>query len=912
MNPQKIPGLHFLIFAAGALGLLATSACSVSPNAVAQDDVPRYATTLSFGWQLLDAPRVPEAGAVISSAAYAPKNWYKATVPGTVLTSLVNDGVYPEPLYGENNRPDKIPEYLSRMGYWYRTQFTAPTDYAGRQVWLNFAGINYTAEVWLNGIKVGDIRGAFARGIFNVTELLKFGASNVLAVKISSPPDPSNHAEKTIAAGTGVNGGILSKDGPTFICTQGWDWIPVIRDRDVGIWQNVTLTASGPVVLLDPYVYSHLPLPRTDSADVSIEATVQNVSNMPQTGVLRGKLGDVAFEAAPVTLQPKETQTIKLSPENTPVLHLQNPHLWWPNGFGDPFLYPLHLSFDIANATSDTRDLNVGIREITYALPGSDNLAISVNGVPVFAKGGDWGIDEAMKREPRERLEAQIRYHREANYTMIRNWVGQSTSEDFYDLCDKYGIMLWDEFFQPNPSDSGRTDARDGSQDIPDIQLYLANAREKVLRYRNHPSIALWCGRNEGDPSPQELADGLSALFKELDPNRLYHPNSNDGAGVRSGGPYSWRTPEQFYTFPAAEAFKTELGSVSIPTLDSIHAMMPEKDWWPVTNDDWAEHDLTRGAQEGRGRNTPLYVDGIGARYGTVASLPDFARKAQLTDYETFRAMYEGRFAKLFAPTTAVLTWMSNPAQPSTVWQIYSYDLEPFGSFFGVKKACEPIHVQMNQSDFHVMVINQLPQPLIGLTARVRVYNLDGTLKYDQTTPVATAPGSAATDAGAIAFPDDVSAVHFVKLELRNSQGKLLSENFYWRGVKPDDLTALDTLPDVALGATIARRDANGQCVLDVTLTNPAKTVALMAHLQLRKASDHTRVLPVDYSDNYISLLPGETRTISISADSKDLGDDQPLVTLDGWNTTTDSKNFPGASIAANADALVKRPTPAN
>jgi hypothetical protein len=893
----------------------ATALALVSLAAPARAANDKAVLTLASGWQLRDAPRVPETGDILSTAAYTPKEWYPATIPGTVLTSLVNDGVYPEPLYGENNRPDKIPEYLSRMSYWYRTQFTVPADYASQQIWLNFDGINYTAEIWVNGKKAGEMHGAFVRGIFNVTALVKPGETAVLAVKINPAPDPSDHPEKTAAAGTGPNGGLLSKDGPTFLSTQGWDWIPVIRDRDTGIWQKVTLSATGPVVLQDPYVTTSLPLPKTDSADVSVEVAVQNISDAPQTGVLHGKLGDTAFQSAPVTLQANETQTIKLTPAATPQLHLLNPKLWWPNGFGDPNLYPLHLSFDLGNRPSDIRDLNVGIRQISYALAGSDNLALVVNGVPVFAKGGDWGMDEAMKREPRERLEAQIRYHKEANYTMIRNWVGQSTSEDFYDLCDKYGIMLWDEFFQPNPSDSGRGNRpNDGSDDIHDIPQYLANAREKVLRYRNHPSIALWCGRNEGDPAPQELADGLAAMFHELDPNRLYHPNSNDGAGVKSGGPYSWRTPEQFYTFPATEAFKTELGSVSIPTLESIKAMMPEKDWWPLDNDDWAEHDLTRGAQEGRNR-APMFLDAINTRYGPTNSLEDFARKSQLADYEAFRAMYEGRFAKLFAPSTAVLTWMSNPSQPSTVWQIYSHDLEPLASLFGVKKACEQIHVQMNQNNFHVMVINQLPQPLAALKLRTRVLNLDGAVVLDQTTPVAAAPGSAATDTGAIAFPANVSPAHFVKLELRDAKDNLLSENFYWRGVNAGDLTALDTLPDVALGAKIARRDAKGQCILDVTLTNPAKTVAVMAHLQLHKQSDNSRVLPVSYSDNYISLLPGESRTITISAASADLGGAQPLVALDGWNVTTSNQTFPGnggASIAPNTPAIVKRATAAN
>ncbi len=905
MHPNRLRlsfALLFLLAAgfSGCASLVQTGSSASTQNAP---------LTLSSGWQLMDTGRATESGEVISTPGYTPKNWYRATVPGTVLTSLVNDGVYPEPLYGENNRPNIIPDYLCRLSYWYRTQFTVPSEYAGQEVWLNFAGINYLAEVWVNGHKAGDIKGAFARGIFDVTSLVKAGETAVIAVKILPPLHPADPLEQTVALGLGPNGGILSKDGPTFICTQGWDWIPGIRDRDMGIWQKVTLSASGPVVLQDPYVVTHLPLPRTDSADVSIEVAVQNVSDLPQTGALAGTFGNFSFTSAAVTLAPKSTQTIKLTPANAPVLHLTHPRLWWPNGFGEPNLYALHLEFDVNEKPSDARDLNVGVREVTYSIPNSQYLTICVNGVPVFAKGGDWGMDEAMKREPRERLEAQIRYHREANYTIIRNWVGQSTSEDFYDLCDRYGIMIWDEFFEPNPSDSGRTNRNDGSEDVLDVPLYLANVREKVLRYRNHPSIALWCGRNEGDPAPAAVADGLAAIIKELNPDRLYHPNSNDGAGVKSGGPYAWRAPEAFYSGSGRNAplepFKTEIGSVSIPTIESIYGMMPKKDADALPpNDDWAEHDLARGADNG---NT--YPQTLATRYGAFNTLPDFVRKAQLANYEAFRAMYEGRFAKLFAPTSALITWMSNPAQPSTTWQIYSYDLEPFSSLFAVKKACEPIHVQMNQNDFHVMVINHLPAALASLHTRVRVYNLDGSLKLDQMTPVAAAPGSTATDADAINFPAEVSAVHFVKVELFDAQNKLLSDNFYWRGVSADDLTALDSLPTVNLTANIVRHDAGGKCILEVTLTNPAPTIALMAHLQLRREQSNQRVLPVHYSDNYISLLPGESKTISIAADSKDLAGEKPLVVLDGWNVNTAAQTFPGldggADFAPNTEAMV-------
>jgi beta-mannosidase len=346
--------------------------------------------------------------------------------------------------------------------------------------------------------------------------------------------------------------------------------------------------------------------------------------------------------------------------------------------------------------------------------------------------------------------------------------------------------------------------------------------------------------------------------------------------------------------------FKTEIGPVSIPTLESIRTMMPEKDWNPIPlNDDWAEHDLATGADSG---NT--YPQTLATRYGAIANLPEFVRKAQLANYEAHRALYEGRFARLFNPSNAVFLWMSNPSQPSFTWQIYSYDLEPFGSFFGAKKACEPVHIQMNQNDFHVMVINHTPQPLDRLQAMVRVFNLDGTSNYIHSATVFAKP-SAAIDLGPIEFPSDVSPVHFVKVELRGLNDRLISDNFYWRSLpgRADNFTELDQLPMVTLDTKVVRRLGEGKCLLDVTLTNPSNSIALMAHVQLRRQSTNQRVLPVYYSDNYVSLIPGESRTISIEA--ADLGKDKPLVVVDGWNVTTKEQAFRDVSIAPNTDAIV-------
>lgn len=872
----------WLVFAGVVLGVM------VPVAAVAKNAAPAAATVmLASGWQLQDVAKVPERGAEVSAAGFKTAGWYTATVPGTVLTTLVNNHVYPEPLYGENNRPENIPESLNKTSYWYRTVVEVPKDYKGKHVWLNFDGINYSAEVWVNGAQVGVTRGAFIRGRFDISANVKAGKTAVVAVLVMPQPDPGVPHEHTLRDGLGKNGGLTAIDGPTFLSTIGWDWLPAIRDRDTGIWQKVFLSATGPVVVKDPLVTTDLPLPETISAEVEVSATVENVTDQQQTGVLKGAIEDIAFERE-VTLAPRSSQVVSFDTTTVPTLHMIHPRLWWPNGYGPQNLYKLHLSFEVGKETSDAQDVMFGVRKITYTVPGSDNLAISVNGVPVFIRGGDWGLDEAMKRIPRERLEAQIRMHQLAGMNMIRNWVGQSTGEDFYELCDKYGILLWDEFFQPNPSDG---------PDPTDIPTYMANVRDKILRYRNHPSIAVWCARNEGYP-PENIDQLLRKLMAELEPTRLYQPSSTAGHGVHSGGPYHWRTPREFYDVDAP--FKTETGSVSVPTLESIHGMMPEKDWETI-NDDWAEHDFAKGAS-----GSDTYPAVLAGRYGKVANLADFVRKAQLMNYEAFRAMYEGRNAALFHPATGVITWMSNPAQPSFVWQIYHYDLEPNASLFAVKKAAEMVHVQFNEATAELQVINNLPTAVTGAVAHLSVYNLDGSVGYQHDYPVTAAP-DVATSLGAVDLPATLSSVYFLKLELRDATGKMLSDNFYWRAQAEhqDDLTDLGKLPVVALAAQVARADADDKALVTVTLHNPATTVAVMAHLQLRRKSGE-RVLPVYYSDNYVSLVPNETRVITIEADLKDLAGEDAAVVVDGWNVGVVPATASGVSVGLNVEAQVE------
>ncbi|MGD0179407.1 MAG: sugar-binding domain-containing protein [Terriglobales bacterium] len=839
------------------------------------------------GWQMQDSAKVAAAAPIISTSAFQSQGWYAATVPGTVLTTLVNDGVYPEPLYGENMRA--IPESLNKTSYWYRTTFMVPAAFKGRHTWLHFGGINYSAEIWVNGRQAGTMRGAFIRGDFDVSEFVKPGRHAVLAVLVSPQPHPGVPHEHTIALGVGKNGGETAIDGPTFLSTIGWDWLPAVRDRDTGIWLPVTMDSTGPIVVKDPFITADLSA-SYDNADLHISATLENKSAKPVTGTLAGIIQlqnsqehEITFHQS-VTIAANGTEAVALDSKSTPELHLSDPKLWWPNGYGAQNLYTLTLRFDVGNKSSDSATRQFGIRKIEYQVADSENLTLSVNGVRVMARGGNWGLDEGMKRITRERLDAQFHMHALANLNIIRNWVGQSTSPDFYDMADKYGILLWDEFFQPNPNDG---------PDPTDIPTYLANVTDKVLRYRNHPAIAVWCARNEGYP-PKELDDTLKTLMSRLDPTRLYQSNSADGRGVSSHGPYYWRSPRFFYAFN--ESFKTETGSVSIPTIESIQGMMPQKDWETI-NDDWAQHDMAAGAQRGNEFPTSL-----AERYGHIRNLADFVQKGQLATYEAFRAMYEGRNAEMFKTTTGVITWMSHPAQPSFVWQLYHYDLEPNAALYAAKKAAETVHVQFNEENRGIEVVNNRPDALNALNVKLRIYRFDGTLDSEKTYPVAQVPGSSTIKAAQIVVNARISPLYFIKLDLTDANGNLLSSNFYWQHVAQDQFDGLMNLPTVTLDAEANARTQGDNTVFTVTLHNNTKNVALISHLQLHQKKSGRRVLPVFYSDNYISLVPGESSTVSIEAATKDLQGDLPLVEIDGYNVDVKPVDDP-VSIVANINA---------
>lgn len=879
------------------------------------------------GWKMIEAPRLKTIdGAILSQVGVDTRDWYVATVPGTALTTLVDNSVYPDPYFGLNNLA--IPESLNKQDYWYRAEFTLPKNFAGRELWLDFNGINYYAEIWLNGNYIGHITGAFIRGKFNVTKLVNFSATNVIAVMIAPPPDPGIPSEQSVKFGPGDNGGKLCLDGPTFVCTEGWDWIPAIRDRDAGIWQDVILRATGPITIDDPQVITELPLPATSRADVTIQTELHNVSDSSQRGILKGAFEGVQFEQA-VVLPAGETKTISFSPKDFPQLTVQHPRLWWPNGYGKPELYHLQLHFVTDDGKeSDNATLHFGIREMSYEFAakmpdgkiqrieftptlargdkpvidnrresigwqrhqneqpkevaiwsGSENssalkpvadekmgpyLVIKVNGQKIFCNGGNWGMDDAMKRISREKLEPYIRLTRDAHLTMIRNWSGQSTSEMFYDLCDEYGILVWNDFWMDT----------EGWNYAPfDHKLFLTNVADTVKRFRNHPSIAIWCAMNEGVP-PEDINQGNDKFIRELDGTRYYQPNSRL-VNLRTSGPWSNLPLDKYFT-ELNHGFSTEMGASSIPSIEAMQTMMSPADLWPP-GDVWAYHDFH---SKGAGNSDDL-LRMISHRYGEPQNLDDLCRKAQMLNYETYRAIYEGFDSRLWNDCSGVLFWMSHPSWPSVVWQLYSWDYEPNAAYFGAQKAGEPVHIQMNLPDCQIAAINHLSSPLTNAMVDAAIYDLSGQKESSRQTNL-NLTADACTDVFTLDWPQ--TGTHFAKLELRDNVGHLLSENFYWHARDEEQLQELNNLPKVKLNGKFHRQTSGNQIVIEGEVTNPSHTPALAVKLSLRDKKTGERILPAYYHDNYFSLLPGESHPFRIECETIK---SKVAVNLSGWNVET-------------------------
>ncbi len=835
------------------------------PQPVAMPAASKDKIYLSGGnWKLQRASEVAATGAEISTAGFKPENWVVATVPGTVLSSYKNIGAIANPDYADNQL--HVSESFFNSNFWYRDEFEVPEGFKQDRLFLNFDGINWKANVYVNGKQVGRIEGAFKRGKFDVTDVV-VPSKNVVAVEIIKNSHIGAIKEKNRQS-TDFNGGILGADNPTFHATIGWDWIPTVRGRNIGIWNDVSLTTTGKVTVADPLVQSVLPLPDTTSAKLTAEVIVKNHDANAVKGILEGKIGDITFQQ-PVELAAGEEKTVVFDAKDFAQLNVQNPRLWWPKGYGEPNLYDANFTFKIDDKVSDAKDFKVGIRQMTF---NEDNhiLSLFINGRRFIGRGGNWGFSESNLNYRGREYDIAVAYHADMNFTMLRNWVGMIGDEELYDACDRHGIMVWQDFWLANPADG------------PDPyypEMFIDNAEDYVKRIRSHASIGLYCGRNEGFP-PEQIDKALRRIVKEDHPGIHYISSSADDV-VSGHGPYRMLPAKEYFTLETGnDKFHSERGMPNVMTYESMLRTFSPEGIWPQDNE-WGMHDYTREGAQGCTSFNEIIAKG----YGEPQSAKEFAELAQWVNYDGHRSLFESRSKN----RKGLLMWMSHPCWPSMVWQTYDYYFEPTAAYFAIKKASEPLHIQWNPATDEVEVVNYSAGTRKDLTAKVQILNMDASVAWEKEVKIDSNEDTT-NKCIKLEFPENLSKVHFIKMILTEN-GKVVSDNFYHRSLEENNYQALRELPKVDLSTDIVvNKEADGTWSAKAILENPTSTPALMIRINVVGEKDGLQFLPVFYTDNYFSLLPGEKKEVNIHWKDEDTRGNKPNVTVSGYNVLNKSK----------------------
>ncbi|HUT94868.1 MAG TPA: glycoside hydrolase family 2 protein [Thermoguttaceae bacterium] len=879
---------------------------------------------LREGWLLKSSYQMKEEGDTLSTCGFTPQGWHSTRVPSTVLNTLTKNAVYPDVRIGLNSFriPDASDQFnqehdLAKFShlpdrrnpwkdpYWYRTEFTLPEAARGRRVWLNFDGIHYRADVWLNGRRVADssqVVGSFSRYRFDVTDHVRFEGArqNCLAVKIHQMDHPGTPETQLVPFGKDRK---YQKEGMQDVGLAmfiGYDCMGTVPDRNIGLWQDVSLEFRGLVEIRDPFVVTQLPLPQTSPAALKVTAVLVNSTGAAQEGVLKGTIEETGgqFETS-VRLAPGETKQLVFAADEHPALRIQDPRLWWPRNYGPQNLYHLVLRFEAAGQVADQQRIAFGIRQVTrelHKLDGAHGLRVHVNGQKVFCRGG-YIQPELLFDWDAKRIEAEIRYLAEANINIVYFEDIPNPPDVFLDLCDKYGLMFGNCFY-------GCYWMLPGSNRPLDTELLARGTIDIIHRYRNHPSLVLYMAMNEGE-TREDVYTRWRKEILDRDGTRLFIPSgsfpdyrTNVPAWIKPDLPtgandyppksYGWVGPSQYFHWVREQRnwmFMLESGCPSPPPYDSLRRFLPDLDnappgpTYPVTAA-WAHHDACHYFGP--------YDAALRKLYGQPQSVLDYlAKAAQLTANE-HRAMYEAANHRLWDITSGFSEWKLNAAWPSVEWQLYDWYLRPTVAFYYVKKACEPVHVQLTPLDGAVTVVNNRLEPQGGLEVRARVYDFGGKLRWEKAAKL-DMPANCYREVFTIPGDLDLTPVYFVALNLRDRDGNQVSDNFYWLTSKDaSDLAKLDRLPPVRLDSSCELQRTGQEWVARVRVTNRTDQVAFFAHLVLTKGPRGEEILPVLWDDNYFSLPPGESKQVTVRVAAEDVGEAQPALELGGWNIETD------------------------
>jgi len=875
--------MHFFTFKKSAFIVSAVFFMAMAGKALAQTSYE-----LNTGWKCKAATAVSDGGDKISATGYPLSNWQPATVPGTVLTTQLNNKQVPDPFYGMNNKliPDIYNIGRDYYTYWFIKDFKEAIPAGDGQVYLNLRGVNYSYNIFVNGHQLNDkvLQGMFLRRSFNITKWLAKTGNNRLAV-IVFPPDPVGNPN----GGQGGDGTIARNVSIQY--TPGWDWIQPIHDRNTGIWDKVTIERTSGVRIIDPHVVTLVPGARfptwpQEPAIIQVSAQLQNATGKTVSGYLKYDL-DGKPVSKKVTLKAGATTEVQLQDYT-----LKNPKLWWPNGYGPQNLYHLSLQFvTAANKVSDQKNIEVGVRQLTSEWNDhTQSRQINVNGQKIFIKGGNWIVSDEMLRFSKARYDAEIRFHRDMNLNLIRVWGGALIERpEFYEACDKYGLLVFQDMWGSGDCngrwpDPKKLDDQAGRRKYPDDhELYIRSIEDQVKMVRNYASLAIWCGGNEITQPDDILKAVRDTLMPALDNTRWFVDFSNSldmsktEKGTNGDGPYNIQPLSVFWakrTYP----FNSEVGSVGIGDYESLKRIIPEAnmvvpEYNPTNHREridsvWRYHTYI-GYED--------YID----RYGKAKDVRDFAEKAQLVNYDQYRGLMEGFSSHMWDWYTGTIIWKTQNPWSAMRGQMYDYYLDPNACLYGLHNGSEPIHIMFNPTDSTVKVVNNTFTNLKRLTVTVKLYQISGEEK-----PITTLfqDIDATSVADVINIRKELRAIAadhgaFLALRLTNDKQSIVSDNIYWMADKYGQYSGLNEMPKSKVTAT-AKRIAKGKIM--VTLSNPKKgPVAFFNRISLINPATNQRVMPVFYSDNYVSVLPGEQKTVTLDYD---LNIAKPKVAIRGWN----------------------------
>jgi hypothetical protein len=911
---RKLALLLVIIFLGLAAYIPARAAGRLSFEAIDAEPlgrVPPEAIVLHDDWSMREEAVAGNDGAQFSASGFRAEGWYGTTVPTTVLSALVRLGVYPDPYIGNNN--DRIPDASAadspwRRPWWFRRTFEIPAGYVGKAVWLHLDGINYRAAVWVNGRQLAnerDVAGMFRRFRFDISSLVHPGRDNALAIRIFPVDYPGVPGYREAGTDPGFQRNL------TEMSALGWDWVPPARDRNMGIWQHVWIESSGPVAVWDPAAFTDVQLPGGKQVAITLRFHVENTQTQTAEAEVtariepRGFTGPAIEVRRRISVPARTQQEAVLTPSEFPALNMRDPRLWWPHGYGDQPLYQLTVEARTNGIVSHRQVTQFGVRKLGYfyrpaeyahtLVPIPDGQypydypplkaarIFTVNGRPIRMAGGSMVPDFLLSWNA-QRYRDEVRLMTGGNHTVIRVWGGGIIMPDvFYEEADRRGLLVWQDLARSSFGAAWRKK----ESEIPavDKDLYLANMRDTILRLRGRTSLLAWCGTNEaamqtdiGMALQNEILPALDGTRPWLPSTSTEPPWAKEPLGMRSFGPYVIQDLKYYfeqYAHAADFLFKDEIGLESLPRYNSIAKAIPELDA-PTTNNSWVTQVLLDHGFPAE-HMTPVITERIGA----PATLADFASMSELLSAQAYRAIFEAA-NKNRPRNPGTMVWMTNAAWLDCMYQLYDWYLHPTASYYAVKSAAQPLHVQYAFDDHTLQVVSTLAErrPLQvhavvmspeGRTEEVRDYQL--TAEADATTLVGPGPATLAD-----------GNFHFVSLDLRDSGGREVDRLVTWTQSDEKWAALLNPAPVPVTARVIEKTRVGGESQYRIAVRNQGNVPAVHVWVEVIKGTQADEVLPSFWSDNALTMLPGEERELTLRFRDAQLGGATPRLVVEGFN----------------------------